>query len=78
VSQKIVISLTSILLYVKVTHFVFWFGRLPCVSCFFCGGILLITLVLYLLLCNIYMIVLFSVSFAFSVLDMYVIILMIN
>jgi hypothetical protein len=55
VSRKIIASLTSLPLYVKVTHYVFWFGNSSHAFCFF----LLINLVL--LLRSMFMMVLLSV-----------------
>jgi hypothetical protein len=63
--KSLVILLTSLLLYVKVTHFGFWCWGSLYVFCFRGVGGCQIELVLYWLLCNMFLMVFFSISFAF-------------
>jgi hypothetical protein len=65
--KSFIILRTSLPLYVKVTHFVFWCWGSVCLFCFCGGGGFLIRLVLYSLLCSMNLMVFVSVSFAFSV-----------
>jgi hypothetical protein len=62
--KSLVIFLTPLPLYVKVTHFVSWCWGLLCAFCL-CGERSFQLNLLYSLLCNMFLMAFISVSFAF-------------
>jgi hypothetical protein len=68
--KSFVIPLTSFLLYVKATHFVFWCCKSVCVFCFclfFFGGGGLIKFLSYFLLYSMFFMVFFSISYLYFI-----------